>query len=271
MKKALLTVPLMICGLAMNFLLVEGVFWSLYYEIHGASYAVTALIALAAALGADCLRRLYQKKLKIPAPVFLFFTYAPSIIATIVYRFFQAEPINELELEFNRENFLASLIGACVLAACGLVWLGISALGERAGKIRAVFLILICGFAVNYAACFVAMMLSFLTWSELTGYIAAAFLIIGLAALLNLVRRKCKKLPAVAVILCAQLPWVAWVIFDLVAASIYRRNMHGSMLAEFWAGTDVVFWTFGLIMGLLTGAGGFIGMREKSNNIISRE
>lgn len=203
MKKVLLSVPLMIGGLAMNFLLVEFAFWSLYYEIHAASYPVTVLIALAAALGVDCLRRLYRKKFENTAPAFLFWVYAPSIIAVTECRFLQSVWIDELERRLN-----ALLIGACVLAACGLVWLGVSALGERAGKVRAVYLILVGGFAGNLAAWFVTGLVSLVTFNELLGIIAGAVLVVGATALLNLVRSKCKKLHGAAVILCAQLPWV---------------------------------------------------------------
>lgn len=247
MKKVLALIPLVIGGLALNYLLVMGAFWQLYYEIHGASYPAAVLIALAAALGIDCLRRLFRKKLDIKAPAFLLCAYAPSIIAAIVYRLFQAEPINELEQKFDRENFLSLLIGACVLAVCGAVWLAVSALGERAKKVRAVFLILTGGFAANFLICLVAVM------SGILFFLVGLALIIVASVLLNLVRNKCKKLHicGAAVILCAQLPWVVLSLVNFAATSHYYKTMHGSALQRVGAGIDVGLAGFGLVTGML--------------------
>ncbi len=253
MKKVLAVIPLIIGGLALNYLLVMGAFWSLYYEIHGASYPAAVLIVLAAALGVDCLRRLFRKKLNIKAPAFLLCAYAPSIIAAIVYRFLQAEPINELERRVDRENFLSLLIGACVLAVCGVVWLAVSGMGEKAKQVRAVFLILTGGLTVNVlvwlAAGFVGLMSGILPLFFLAGL---AF-IVGASVLLNLVRNKCKKLHinGAAVILCAQLPWVVLSLVTLVEYTHYYNTMHGSALARLGAGIDVGLAGSGLVTGLL--------------------
>lgn len=261
-KKAFALILLFIGGLALNYLLVMGVFWQLHYEIHDASYPAAVLIAMAAALVFDSLRRLFRKKLDIEAPIFLLFAYAPSIILCQLLQF-------EIERISDRENFLSLLIGACVLAACGLVWLGVSALGERAKVARAVYLILVGGFAGNLAAWFVTGLVSLVTFNELLGIIAGAVLVVGATALLNLLRSKCKKLPGAAVILCAQLPWVVWSIVNLAAASNYRKNMHGSTLAKFWAGMDVVFFTQALIMGLLIAAGAVILLKRSASTKIT--
>ncbi len=269
MKKVLAIIPLIIGGLALNYLLVMGAFWQLYYEIHGASYPAAVLIALAAALGIDCLRRLFRKKLDIKAPTFLLCAYAPSIIAAIVYRLFQAEPINELERMVDRENFLSLLIGACVMAACGLVWLGVSALGERAGKVRAVYLILVGGFTANIliwlAAGFVGLMTNF----SLIFIVVEIVLIAAASALLNLVRNKCKKLQihGAAVILCAQLPWIVLSIVTLAESTHYHNTMHGSTLERVGAGIDVALAVIALVTGLLIMTVAFVAASEiRSNN-----
>lgn len=242
MKKVLALIALVIGGLALNYLLIMGAFWQLYYEIHGASYPAAVLIALAAALGVDCLRRLFRKKLNIKALVFLLCAYAPSIIAAIIYRLLQDEPINELERRCDRENFLSLLIGACVLAVCGVVWLAVSALGERAKKVRAVFLILTGGFAAN-------VLVGLGTFAGLLwlygifplNFLVGLALIAGASVLLNLVRNKCKKLHinGTAVILCAQLPWLVLSLVNFAATSHYYKTMHGSALERVGAGIDV--------------------------------
>lgn len=254
MKKVLALIPLVIGGLALNYLLVMGAFWQLYYEIHGASYPAAVLIALAAALGVDCLRRLFRKKLDIKAPAFLLCAYSPSIIAAIVYRLLQAEPINELERRVDRENFLSLLIGACVLAVCGVVWLAVSALGERAKKVRAVFLILTGGFAAN-------VLVGLGTFAGLLwlygifplNFLVGIVLIIVASVLLNLVRNKCKKLNinGAAVILCAQLPWLVLSLVNFAETSHYYKTMHGSALERVGAGIDVGGALFSMATGLL--------------------
>lgn len=260
MKKVLALIPLVIGGLALNYLLVMGAFWQLYYEIHGASYPAAVLIALAAALGVDCLRRPFRKKLDIKAPAFLLCAYAPSIIAVLVYRFFRTEPIEEPARRFERENFLSLLIGACVLAVCGVVWLAVSALGEKAKKVRAVFLILTGGFAVNILIWFAAGAVGLMAGSLPVSIIVAVVLIAAASALLNLVRKKCKKLQihGAAVILCAQLPWIVLSIVMLAEYTHYYNTMHGSTLARLGVGIDVILEVIALVTGLLIMAVTFI-------------
>lgn len=138
MKKKIAVIILVI-GAVIGWTMVwYGGFWLYAINEMTFGYALPIIIMLAAAFGADCLRRLFKRKYSLAGGWFMLCAYAPaaawaipSVITTIdrrnsSYDWFMAGPEYGYDQQYTP-------VAAIALAGSALLWLGIFAL---AGKRR---------------------------------------------------------------------------------------------------------------------------------------
>lgn len=128
-------------------------------------------------------------------------------------------------------------------------------------KVCAIILILTCGFAANYLIWLGAAFVGLMTNLSLIFLIVAILLIMAAAALLNLVRNKCKDklhIHGAAVILCAQLPWIVCSLVGFVRSRNYANYIPEGTYRHVGAGIDEVTAGIGIATGLLITAAVFV-------------
>lgn len=136
MKKSLAIVLLIIGGLAANFVM-SSLNLVLFFTLMGGGILIGIALAMAAAFGLDCLRKLFRRKYGLNAAKFFLCAYAPPIVGAgillgVVLLLDAAGYFSGLFAGLG--EFIAALscvITSGALAAAGGLWLAVSAVIER--------------------------------------------------------------------------------------------------------------------------------------------